>query len=142
MDLLTAGRLAELGDALAGRFLAVENAALTNNWQDAQHLEVIPNRQAGLAGPAVLLQAQRHARQVEKATGRTAWKRYPAGPKGGTPRDDGGARAEKGGGTAKGKGAGLGKGKGGRKGAWKTFPPRGGAREDEGNNAAAVAAEK
>lgn len=42
IDYLKAGRLPELGDAVAGRFLVVESAGLTNNWQDAQHLEVIP----------------------------------------------------------------------------------------------------
>ena len=108
------GRLPELGDSLAGRFLAVESAALTNNWQDAQHLEVIPTRHAGLAGPAVLLQAQKHARQVDKAAGRTPWKRNPySGGSGGGAQNGGAAQGdEKGGGAGKGK-----KGKGGRKGA-------------------------
>ena len=114
VDLLKAGRLPELGDSLAGRFLAVESAALTNIWQDAQHLEVIPTRHAGLAGPAVLLQAQKHARQVEKAAGRTPWKRNPySGGSGGGAQNGGAAQGdEKGGGAGKGK-----KGKGGRKGA-------------------------
>lgn len=74
IDLLRMGQLASLGDALAGRFLAVESASLTNSWQDAQHLEVIPSRHAGLAGPAVMLRAQRHTRQVEKASGRKPWR--------------------------------------------------------------------
>ena len=119
VDLLKAGRLPELGDSLAGRFLAVESAALTNNWQDAQHLEVIPTRHAGLAGPAVLLQAQKHARQVEKAAGRTPWKRNPYSGGGGGGAHSGGAPQgdEKGGGAGKGKGDRRGKGKGGRKGA-------------------------
>ena len=34
LDLLRQGKLPELGDALAGRFLAVESAGLTNNWAD------------------------------------------------------------------------------------------------------------
>ena len=119
VDLLKAGRLPELGDSLAGRFLAVESAALTNNWQDAQHLEVIPTRHAGLAGPAVLLQAQKHARQVEKAAGRTPWKRNPYSGGGGGGAHSGGDPQgdEKGGGAGKGKGDRRGKGKGGRKGA-------------------------
>lgn len=36
LDLLRNGKLPELGHALAGRFLAVESAGLTNNWTDAQ----------------------------------------------------------------------------------------------------------
>ena len=95
VDLLKAGRLPELEDSLAGRFLAVESAALTNNWQDAQHLEVIPTRHAGLAGPAVLLQAQKHARQVEKAAGRTPWKRNPySGGSGGGAQNGGAAQGD------------------------------------------------
>ena len=93
VDLLKAGRLPELGDALAGRFLAVESAALTNNWHDAQHLEVVPSRHNGLAGPAVLLQAQRHARQVEKAAGRGGWRRMNTGG-GGYTQPSGPARAD------------------------------------------------
>lgn len=109
VDLLKAGRLPELGDALAGRFLAVESAALTNNWHDAQHLEVVPSRHNGLAGPAVLLQAQRHARQVEKAAGRGGWRRMNTG--GGDTQPSGPARADEKGGGGAGQGKGRGKGK-------------------------------
>ena len=76
IDLLAQGALPELADALAGRFLAVESAGLTNNWQDAQHLEVIPVRHAGLAPPAVMLRAQKHTRTIEKATGQRTWSRW------------------------------------------------------------------
>ena len=120
LDHLKSGRLAELGDALAGRFLAVESAAITNNWQDAQHLEVVPTRHAGLAPPSVLLQAQRHTRQVERSLGKNQWKRpVPYTPQ---PREGGGEK----GGNGKGKGArGQGKGKFGKnanRGAWKETP--------------------
>ena len=113
------GKLPELGDALAGRFLAVESAGLTNNWADARHLEVIPVRHAGLAPPAVMLQAQRHTRQVEKASGRRTWPRSttagsaPWSGKGDGKSDQPGAR-----GDAKGRGKGGKKG-GKGKGAWK-----------------------
>ena len=75
LDLLRGGHLAELGDTVAGRFMAVESAGLTNNWTDARHLEVLPVRQTGLAPAQVLLKAQRHSRQVEKAAGRGSWAR-------------------------------------------------------------------
>lgn len=119
VDLLKQGLLAELGDALAGRFMAVESAALTNNWQDAQHLEVVPVRHAGLASPAVMLRAQRHTRQVEKAIGRPQWRRSGGGwnETAGPPRPDGPAKGK---GYPRGKGKGRGK-KGGAKGGgpWK-----------------------
>ena len=132
IDLLKRGCLPELGDALAGRFLAVESAGLTNNWADAQHLEVVPARLTGAAPPSVLLQAQRHTRQVEKASGRKTWPR----PSGGQPSwnsradqkgDHGGAKGDV---RGRGKGGKKGGGKAG-KGAWKDkekaeAPPEGG----------------
>ena len=119
IDLLRNGKLPELGDALAGRFLAVESAGLTNNWADAQHLEVIPVRHHGLAPPSILLQAQKHTRQVEKAAGRRTWPRNNSGQPGwgakGEPRQDRGAKDD---GRGRGKGGKKGGNKGG-KGAWK-----------------------
>ena len=142
LDLLKAGRLPELGDALAGRFLAVESAALTNNWHDAQHLEVIPTRHSGLAGPSVLLQAQRHARQVEKAAGKGNWRRTT--PQGGNyNRDGGGGKPdERGTGGPPNKGGGKGKGKGLRKGnPWRApFPKQAG--KEEAKEGAGAAPEK
>lgn len=73
VDLLRMGQLASLGDALAGRFLAVESASLTNSWADAQHLEVLPARHSGVA----VLRAQRRTRQVQKAYGQQPWRQYP-----------------------------------------------------------------
>lgn len=142
IDLLAQGALPELGDALAGRFLAVESAGLTNNWQDAQHLEVIPVRHAGLAPPAVMLRAQEHTRTIEKATGQRTWSRW-----GGSwaPRETPGAKADEKGG-AKGKGEGAGRGKGGRKGKspWRSPRAKGGGKDapKEGEGAAAPSGAK
>ena len=135
LDLLRGGRLPELGDALAGRFLAVESAGLTNNWADAQHLEVIPVRHTGLAPPSVMLQAQKHTRQIEKASGRKTW------PRPGAPQPSWGSRGEAKGDTSGSRGDGKGKGKGGNrkgggkanKGAWRDkdkaeAPPDGGTK--------------
>ena len=131
VDLLKQGLLAELGDALAGRFMAVESAALTNNWHDAQHLEVVPMRHAGVAPPAIMLRAQRHTRQVEKATGRTQWRRSGGGwndpPPAGRPE-----HGTKGKGDPK-KGKGRGK-KGGGKGGGPWKDPE---KEKEGPSAGA-----
>lgn len=138
IDLLARGALPELGDALAGRFLAVESAGLTNNWQDAQHLEVIPVRHAGLAPPAVMLRAQKHTRTIEKATGQRGWARWGGSW---TPRESPGPRMDEKGG-AKGKGDGAGRGKGGRKGkgAWRSPRAKGSGKEGpkEGEGAAAA----
>ena len=114
LDLLRLGKLPELGDSLAGRFLAVESAGLPNNWADAQHLEVIPVRHTGLAPPSVMLQAQRHTRQVEKAAGRKPWSRTPGAGAGGW-----GGRGDQKGDPPAGKGDVRGRGKGGRKGGGK-----------------------
>ena len=139
IDLLARGALPELGDALAGRFLAVESAGLTNNWQDAQHLEVIPVRHAGLAPPAIMLRAQKHTRTIEKATGQRGWARWGGS---GTPRESPGPKMDEKGG-AKGKGDGAGRGKGGRKGkgAWRSPRAKGGGKEGpkDGEGAAAAA---
>ena len=110
LDYLRNGQLPELGDALAGRFMAVETAAISNNWADAQHLEVVKVRSAGVAPPGVMLQAQRHARQVEKATKGSQWKKPYYGGGGG--RDSGQKGDEK--------SPQKGKGKGGKKGGGKT----------------------
>ena len=119
LDYLRRGRLAEVGDVLAGRFMAVEAAALANSWQDAQHLEVVPAHHAGVTSPAVLLRAQRHAKQVEKATTRPAWRRprNTAGDAGAPARGEGAPHRPKGKGDGKGKGRGAKGAKGG--GAWK-----------------------
>ena len=92
---------------------------IDEHWADAQHLEVIPTRHHGLASPSVLLQAQRHTRQVEKAAGRKTWPRPGGGNTGGWTgkgegRPDPGGKGD---GRPRGKGPRKGGGKG--KGNWK-----------------------
>ena len=43
LDLLTLGKIAEVGDVLMQRFKAVELASQEGNWRIAQHLELIPD---------------------------------------------------------------------------------------------------
>ena len=57
LDLLARGSLPELGDTLAGRFIAVESAALAGSWSEAQYLEVLPSRTPGIAQHSTLLKA-------------------------------------------------------------------------------------
>ena len=96
--------------------------------------------QAGLAAPAVLLQAQRHGRAVEKAIGKRNWRpggdytRSTAHPaEGGTPS----GKDEKG----RGKGGGRGKGRGFGKGAWRAPGGKGAAKEGGKDGGGAAAAE-
>lgn len=92
-------------------------------------------RHTGLAPPSVMLQAQKHTRQIEKASGRKTW------PRPGAPQPSWGSRGEAKGDTSGSRGDGKGKGKGGNrkgggkanKGAWRDkdkaeAPPDGGTK--------------
>ena len=114
LDLLREGRLPELADVLAGRMVAVDTAS-RQGWNTARHLEVYCEEEEGVAPAHVLLAAQRHARQVEKAGGKGSWPRATSW----TNNEWGSDSRNKGKGKeTKGKGKkGKGKAKGG-KGGW------------------------
>ena len=87
------------------------------------------NQADRLAPPDILLKAQKHSRQVEKAAGRQSWKSYP-------PRRENQPWSEEKGGAGRGRGDGRGKGKGkGKKGAWKVwgYTPKDAPKEDAAN---------
>ena len=69
IDLLRMGHLALLGDGLASRFLAIQQAHLDSNWVAARFLEIYTPEVATAAGASMTLEARRHARLVEKARG-------------------------------------------------------------------------
>ena len=127
LDLLRDGRLAELADVMAARLMAIHTAT-KQGWQTARHLEVFAEEDDSAAPPHVLLSAQRHARQVEKAGGKGSWPSrspwqggewaYDNGPKGK-------GKEQKGKGK-KGKGKGKGKGQKGQWSAWVDQGERGG----------------
>eukprot|EP00438_Fugacium_kawagutii_P016470 Skav211463 [mRNA] locus=scaffold379:272828:276699:- [translate_table: standard] len=100
LDLLREGQLGELGDTLAGRLMAVETST-RQGWQTAKHLEVHTAEDEGPVPAHILLAAQRHGRQVERAGGKGSWsswdRRWPS-----TWQQDG---SDKGKGKGKGKGA-------------------------------------
>lgn len=77
LDLLREGRLAELSDVLAARLIAIETST-RQGWATAKHLEVYNEDEDGAAPAHVLLSAQKHARQVEKAGGKGSWQRPAA----------------------------------------------------------------
>ena len=114
LDLLRDGRLAELADVLSARLFAVDTAG-RQGWQTARHLEVFCEEDQTGAPAHVLLSAQKHQRQVEKAGGKGSW-----GPQSSWQGNDWGAEnRQKGKGKeSKGKGK-KGKGKGKwQKGSW------------------------
>eukprot|EP00435_Cladocopium_sp_Y103_P045810 s872_g13.t1 len=105
LDMLREGRLANLADVLAARLLAVETAT-RQGWATAKHLEVFLPDEEGAVPPHLLLAAQRHQRQVEKAGGKGSWPRpggygWSEGPQ--EPRNKGKGKEGKGKGK-KGKG--------------------------------------
>ena len=120
IDYLRAGKVEQLGDLLSGRFIALENAALTGSWQTAQWLEVAPARVPGLAQTSLLLETQKHGRIVDRASGRGSWQR----PKGDQWSNYGRSQAEDATGKTKGKGGkNKSKGKKGKKSSWNEKPP-------------------
>ena len=108
IDLLRMGKLAETGDALASRFVAVHTAMTDGNWQVAAQLELFPLEQVQSTTTSTMLQAQRHRRLLWKAQGFSA-----------RPFGRGRGNWQKGGGDEKGYEKGWkGKGKGRGKGKW------------------------
>lgn len=121
--MLREGWLASLADVLAARLLAVETAT-RQGWATARHLEVYGPEEEGPVRPHILLSAQRHQRQVEKAGGKGSWPKggqwswsdwqTDARPKGKGKGEKG--KGKKGKGKYKGKGGGDPKGEGENKG--------------------------
>jgi len=125
LDLLRDGRLAELADVMAARLMAIHTAT-KQGWQTARHLEVFAEEDDSAAPPHVLLSAQRHARQVEKAGGKGSWpSRSPwqGGEWAYDNRPRGKGKEQKGKGK---KGKGKGKGQKGQWSAWVDQGERGG----------------
>ena len=77
LDLLREGRLDGLGDMLAARLMAVETAT-RQGWPVARHLEICNTEEEGSTPAHILLAAQRHGKQVEKAGGKGSWGRSQA----------------------------------------------------------------
>ena len=117
IDLLRLGRLAETGDALASRFVAVHTAMMDGNWQVASQLELYPLERVQSASTSTMLQAQRHRRLLWKAQGFSS-RVYGLG-RGGWQKGGDEEKGNQKGGKGKGKGKGRGKGQhGGGKDGW------------------------
>ena len=108
IDLLRVGKLAETGDALASRFVAVHTALNEGSWATASQLELYPLENTQSASTATMLQAQRHKKLVLKSQGYNPGKWNGKGRGGWRYQEEKGSKGE-------GKGKGRGK-KGGRKG--------------------------
>ena len=108
LDLLREGRLDAMADMLAARLMAVETST-KQGWATARHLEIHPEEE-GTTPAHVLLAAQKHGKQVEKAGGKGSWSQsqswsgdwYGGGGKNKGKHKDGKGKGKKG--KAKGKG--------------------------------------
>ena len=114
LDLLRAGDLPRLGDALSARFIAIHQALIDQNWQTARHMELFPLEDSSAASASLVLASRKHQKLVERVQGKGSnpgWSTWtPKGrPKG---RGDwydqveGQTKGKKGKGDRKGKGKG------------------------------------
>ena len=138
LDCLRDGNVERVADILAGRYLSVETAAFDGSWDAARWLEVAPLEDRGAVNTQTLLQARKHQRLVEKASGKGSYPRpsgnYWASAPGGGNNSGRTDWQNTGGGKGKGK---KGKPKGNEKGknAWKKDGPgKGHEREAHENN--------
>lgn len=69
LDQLRVGRLAELGDGLASRFLALHQASIDGSWDGARNLEIHTPEMLSAAGPQVTIAARRHSRLLDRVRG-------------------------------------------------------------------------
>lgn len=74
LDLLREGKLDELADILSARLIAIDTAQ-RQGWGTAQFLEIHTGEEQGTVPPHILLAAQKHGKQVEKAGGKGSWPR-------------------------------------------------------------------
>eukprot|EP00435_Cladocopium_sp_Y103_P039554 s2015_g10.t1 len=113
IDLLRQGDLDLLGDVLAGRFMSIHQAVLDGSWSSAKYLELMPLEDGSAAGPAVVLQAKKHARLQAKIAPGENWSWQGGGKsRGGRGRGSGwGDYQSEGKGKSKKGGKGKGKGK-------------------------------
>ena len=84
IDLLRVGRLGRLGDALAARWFALEQAQLDQGWSAAKHLELYSPEHLTAAGPAITLAARKYSKLMDKvaATDEKKTKSWGKGRKG------------------------------------------------------------
>ncbi len=75
IDTLRGGDIQKLADMLAGRYLAVETAALEGSWETARWLEVARLEDRGAASSDILLAARKHQRVIDRASGRGSFSR-------------------------------------------------------------------
>ena len=125
LDLLRAGKLPEVGDAMASRFIAVHTALQDGNWNVASTLEMYPLQPTSAAPVSTMLRAQKHRRLIWKSQGYQegkggGWSNWQKGnQKGQGPQED------KGKGKQKGKNNNKGKGKGNWNQNWNYWPNQG-----------------
>eukprot|EP00435_Cladocopium_sp_Y103_P058254 s676_g20.t1 len=115
LDMLKEGKLDSLADLLSARLMAVETAT-KQGWATARHLEIFDAEDEGPAPAHILLAAQKHGKQVERAGGKGSWPRSQSWPS--TWQGDGQAKGKAKENKGKGK-KGKGRGKWGK--AWQQW---------------------
>ena len=76
LDLLRQGGIAQLGDALAARFVAIHQSMLDSSWTMARHLELYPYEEPTAMSAGTTLAARKHAKLFDKMQGVN---QYPSG---------------------------------------------------------------
>lgn len=69
IDALCRGDVATTGDALAGRFIALRQSMIDQNWLTAKHMEIFPMEESSAASTAMVLATRKHSKLVMKAQG-------------------------------------------------------------------------
>ena len=69
IDALRRGDVATTGDALAGRFIALHQSMIDQNWHTARHMEIFPIEESSAANTAMVLATRKHSKLVAKAQG-------------------------------------------------------------------------
>ncbi len=73
LDYLRQGQVTRVADLLAGRYMAVETAALEGSWETARWLEVARLEDRGATPAQVLLAARKHQKTMDRASGRGSY---------------------------------------------------------------------
>ena len=81
LDYLRQGQVTRVADLLAGRYMAVETAALEGSWETARWLEVARLEDRGATPAQVLLAARKHQKTIDRASGRGSYQ-YGTWPSG------------------------------------------------------------
>lgn len=73
LDMLRQGDLPGLGDLLAARFIAIHQSVVDQSWSAARHMELLPYEEGSAVGPAIVLEARKHAQLANRVAHPDPW---------------------------------------------------------------------